>query len=214
MDDWHVRCATNESDSTFFQAGTQMTYHSNPRTLVALNGSPRPSSRTANVVGAIAHAVSEHIKVNIETLHLTDIAPHLLAALSRDKIPARGEEILRTIERADLIVVGTPVYRASIAGALKHVFDLVDRDALSGRVAILCATGGTPLHGLVGEHQLRPLLGFFRTFTAPTFVYGTETEFDAARAPSAALLERIQRAAAEGSHLLAHSHLFPVPEPV
>jgi FMN reductase len=94
------------------------------------------------------------------------------------------------------------VYRASISGALKHIFDLVDRDALTGRIAVLSATGGT---ALVGEHQLRPLLGFFRAFTVPTFVYATEDEFDAARLPNASVEERIARAADEAAHLLIHT---------
>jgi FMN reductase len=173
------------------------------RTIVALNGSPRPSSRTAVLVQTIAQAVARLIPAEIISIHLSDVAPHVLAALSRDEVKPEGEAILRTIESADLLVVGTPVYRASVAGALKHVFDLIDRDALDGRVALLSATGGTALHGLVGEHQLRPLLSFFRVFTTPTFVYGTEDEFNEARLPNTGLLERAERAAEEAAFLLA-----------
>lgn len=182
-----------------------MTIHLTSRSIVTLNGSPRPSSRTASLASAIAAAIAARVPAAVTSLHLADAAPHLLTALSRDEASPAGEEILRTIERADLLVIGTPVYRASIAGALKHIFDLIDRDALAGRIAVLSATGGTPLHGLIGEHQLRPLLSFFRAFTVPTFVYATEDEFDAARQPTAALDARITRAAEEAAHLLIHS---------
>jgi FMN reductase len=182
-----------------------MTIHLASRTIVTLNGSPRSSSRTAAIVGAIATAIAAKVPVTVKDVHLGDAAPHLLTALSRDQATPEGEEILRTIESADLLVIGTPVYRASIAGALKHIFDLIDRDALIGRIAVLSATGGTSLHGLIGEHQLRPLLSFFRVFTAPTFVYATEDEFDAARLPGPAVQERIARAAEEAAHLLIHS---------
>jgi len=182
-----------------------MTIHLAARTIVTLNGSPRANSRTASLAGALATAIAAKVPAAVKTVHLADAASHLLTALSRDQASPAGEEILRTIESADLLVVGTPVYRASVAGALKHIFDLIDRDALAGRIAVLSATGGTPLHGLIGEHQLRPLLSFFRAYTVPTFVYATEDEFDAERAPLAAVRERIARAAEEAAHLLAHS---------
>jgi FMN reductase len=182
-----------------------MTVHLGPRTVVLLNGSPRSLSRTAAVVNGIAEAIAEKVSITVKSVDLCDAAPHLLTALSRDQASAAGEAILRTIESADLLVVGTPVYRASIAGALKHIFDLIDRDALTGRIAVLSATGGSPLHCLVGEHQLRPLLGFFRTFTVPTFVYGTDDDFTETRSPGAALQERIIQAAGEAAHLLIHS---------
>lgn len=145
-------------------------------TIVTVNGSPRSASRTGTLLGHIATALAERVPATIRPIGVAEIGPHLLTALSRDRVSNAGEALLRTIETADLLIVGTPVYRASYSGILKHVFDLVDRDALAGRVVLLAATGGTPLHGLVGEHQLRPLLGFFRAITVPTFVYGTATE--------------------------------------
>ena len=46
------------------------------------------------------------------------------------------------------MIVGTPVYRASYTGALKHLFDLMHYGP--GRHAVLlAATGGTRMHGLV-----------------------------------------------------------------
>eukprot|EP01037_Dinobryon_pediforme_P033491 gene33491-38941_t len=139
------------------------------RTIVALNGSPRPVSRTGAVVDRIASAIATRLPAAVRSIHVANAAPQLLAALTRDRVPPSGETLLRVIETADILVVGTPVYRGSYSGALKHVFDLVDRDALVGRTIVLAATGGTPLHGLVGEHQLRPLFGFFRALTVPTF---------------------------------------------
>jgi len=157
-----------------------MVERSRNRTIVALSGSPRPQSRTARLLSQIAEALAERLPAEIRAIHVAEAAPHLLTALSRDRVSPTGEALLRTIETADILIVGSPVYRGSYTGALKHIFDLVDRDALVGRPALLAATGGTPLHGLVGEHQLRPLLGFFRAFTAPTFVFATEAEMSGA----------------------------------
>ena len=88
----------------------------------------------------------------------------------RPRPEGEGKALIRALEAADLIVVGTPVYRASYTGALKHVFDLLHKDSLAGKPAVLAATGGSALHGLVTEHQLRPLLAL-NPFTALVEAY-------------------------------------------
>ncbi|MCI0430279.1 MAG: NAD(P)H-dependent oxidoreductase [Rhodospirillales bacterium] len=152
---------------------------------------------------AVLAALDERTDASIHLIDLSETGPTLLSALTRSAVPRLGEAILERIESADLLVVGTPVYRASYTGALKHVFDLLRQDALSGKPAILAATGGSPLHGLVTEHQLRPLLGFFGAHTAPTAIYATEADFAGYVVATAALQQRIQRAATEGVSLLS-----------
>lgn len=183
------------------------------KSIVVLNGSPRASSRTGHLLGRITKALARHIEAPVRHINLAQSAPALLSSLSREGLTGEGEGLLRQIEAADLLVVGTPVYRASYTGALKHVFDLVDRDALAGKIVLLAATGGTALHGLVGEHQLRPLFGFFRAITVPTVVFATETEIDAVQV-SELLEARIDRAAQEAAHLLSAARIAAArPEP-
>jgi FMN reductase len=95
------------------------------------------------------------------------------------------------------LVIGTPVYRASYTGALKHLFDLVHHEAFLGKPVILTATGGSHLHGLVTEHQLRPLFGFLNALTLPTKVYAVETDFLDYRVSSQKILDRADRAVGE-----------------
>ena len=96
-----------------------------------------------------------------------------------DQLDEEGKDIVRAVETADILVVGSPVYRASYSGALKHLFDLVHFEALAGKPVILAATGGTPLHGLMIDHQLRPLFAFFKALTLPTSIYALESDFTA-----------------------------------
>jgi FMN reductase len=86
--------------------------------------------------------------------------------------------------------------------ALKHLFDLVHRQALMGEVAVLVATGGTPLHSLVIEHQMRPLLGFFNVFTAPAGLYASDPDLTDGALSNPALASRIERAAEAAARLL------------
>jgi FMN reductase len=85
------------------------------------------------------------------------------------------------------------------------VFDLVDHTAFAGKPVVLCATGGTPLHGLVTEHEMRPLFGFLNALTLPTTVYAIEPDFVDHRLVNAKTIARVERAAAEAVNQLAWS---------
>ncbi len=177
-----------------------MSPHSDLR-LVSINGSPRSPSRTESLVRAVGEAVVAATGADWRHFRITDIAADTLCALTRDRLDAAGEAIIREIESASIIVLGTPVYRASFTGALKHVFDLVDYRALRGRIAVVASTGGNRHHGLVTEHQLRPLMSFFGMHTAPTAIFAEEADFDAYRLTAPSVHERIACAASEVARL-------------
>lgn len=166
-------------------------------TMVAINGSPTKPSRTGILLEAVADAVAAKMPFTSYTISLADVGHEFMSGLTRPDITSRGEELLRITERADLLIVGTPVYRASYTGILKHFFDLVDRDAMRERKAVLCATGGSAMHGLVLEHQLRPLMGFFSMQTITTGLYGLSGDFADGRVSSPDLNGRIARVADE-----------------
>lgn len=171
--------------------------------LVGVSGSTRRPSRTSEVVRALLDAVAEHLDLEPDIIELADAAPLVLPTLTRADADAETEAVIRSIETADILVVGTPVYRASYTGALKHLFDLVHHDALAGKPVVLAATGGSAMHCLVIEHQLRPLFGFFRALTLPTAVYATEADFTDGVLTGAATLDRVDRAAREVAELVA-----------
>ena len=129
-----------------------------------------------------------------------------MSALTREDAGPEAEELIRRIETADVLILGSPIYRASYTGALKHLFDLVHYQALVGAVAVIAATGGTPLHGLAVEHQFRPLLSYFGIVAVPTTIYALETDFTGFELTNNAIRDRVARAADEVA-LLARSGL-------
>lgn len=177
--------------------------------VVGIAGSVRQPSRTANLVSTVLEAIEERTGSRGRLFELGDRDTTFLDALSRDALGERARAVVEAIEGADILVVGTPVYRASYTGLFKHVFDLVHVDALTGTTVVLTATGGSPLHGLVMEHQLRPLFGFFRAHTVPSAVYATEADFDHYQLTSALVRERAQRAAGEAVRLAAGGYPGP-----
>jgi len=171
--------------------------------MLRINGSPSRPSKSGILIDAIANAIASAMSIESHAVTLSDIASEYMCGLMRADVTPKGEEILRLVERADLLVVGTPIYRASYTGILKHFFDLVDRDVMRGRKAVLCATGASEMHSLALEHQLRPLMAFFAIHSAPTAVYGTNSDFAEGRISNPSLRACIDRAAGEAINLLA-----------
>jgi len=167
--------------------------------LLGLSGSVARPSRTTALIRAILDAVAARTGIFGTLIELVDDAPHLFTALTRKQLSGRAAQVIHAVETADMLVVGTPVYRASYTGALKHLFDLVNHEAFPGKKVILAATGGTPLHGLVTEHQLRPLFGFLNAQTLPTTIYAIEDDFADYRLVNPKTIDRIGRAADEAA---------------
>lgn len=165
--------------------------------VVGIAGNVKSPSRTAALVSAIVEEIGERGAFDLKTIEMVQAAPVLFKALRSDQLDSQGRAIVDAVEQADILVVGSPVYRASYTGALKHLFDLVHFDALIGKPVILAATGGSPLHGLMAEHQLRPLFGFFRALTMPTAIYALETDFDSYRIQNSEIRRRIATAVGE-----------------
>jgi FMN reductase len=141
--------------------------------------------------------------VDVEIIDLSDIAGSLGATVRRSDLPASVEGRLRAIETADLLIVGTPVYRGSFTGIFKHLFDFVDHMALIDLPVLLAASGGSQRHALVIDHSLRPLFSFFQAMTLPGGVDATDAEFKDYRVADPLLVERIQLAARRAAPLLS-----------
>ncbi len=109
-------------------------------------------------------------------------------------------DALQAVLDAGIVVVSTPIYRATYSGLLKVFFDLLPQDALARKVAIVIATGGGQGHLLAVDHGLRPLLASVGALVVATGVYGTDAQFRAG-VPEPALTERIERAALEAASL-------------
>ena len=169
--------------------------------LVALSGNVRVPSRTEALVRAVAVEFSKHVLVSQHMFSMAEIGPTVLPALTLASLRAEGLAYVHAIEAADILIIGSPIYRASYTDALKHLFDLVDYRALTGAIGVIVATGGTAMHGLATEHQFRPLLSFFGITAVSTTIYALENDFDGTTISSSQIRGRIEQAAAEAALL-------------
>lgn len=183
-----------------------------PLKVVGVSGSLHTPSKTTALVSAIIEAVGRRARIQSRLIEIADIGPALAGALRRDELPPEVLDVLEAIEGADLLVVASPVYRASFTGLFKHLFDFVDQYALVGQPVLLAATGGGERHALIIEHQLRPLFGFFQSLTLPLGVYASAVDFEGSELRSAAAHQRIEQAVGRGLPLIEQAAHLQISE--
>ena len=162
--------------------------------VVGVSGSPTAPSRTTVLVDAVARSFAEATGGVSTTIELAPLLTDLGAAPFRSGLSPRVQEALQTVEAADVIVVGSPAYRATYTGLFKLFFDHVGQYALVDKPIVLTATGGSDRHALLVEHQVRPLFGFFQALTLPLGIYASESDFADYAITSEDLRERIATA--------------------
>jgi FMN reductase len=165
---------------------------------VALSGSPSRQSKSRRLLVHAAERLARE-GVAVRVIDLCDLPADDLLGRARS---AAVDDALAAVAAARLVVVGTPVYRASFSGLLKCFFDLFPADALAGKVAIPIATGGSAAHSLVVDHALRPLLASVGARVVSAGIYGTDAQFT--NGLDTALVAAVDRAITEAQEVLAH----------
>lgn len=177
--------------------------------VTAVSGNLGSRSRTRSLVDAVVDGIAAHIVIDRTDIVVGELGADLGALADPAAIPPRVADAIAAITGADLLVVGTPVYKGSYTGLFKHLIDFVPPDALIGLPVVLTATGGTARHALVIEHQLRPLFGFFQAHTVPTGVFALDSDFTDYRLTSPETAARAAKAADEAVQIAALNRLAP-----
>lgn len=87
---------------------------SKPLNIVAVSGGLNTPSKTESLVQAILDELSEAIDIKVHFIKLSEIGPLLGGAFLSQPAPQRVQDDLAAVEAADALIVGTPVYRASL----------------------------------------------------------------------------------------------------
>jgi FMN reductase len=123
--------------------------------LVAIAGSPSHSSSTH---GTLNYATKLLQQQNIQTdiISVRDLPAEDLIFGRYDSPTLEPTKAL--IAKADAVIIATPIYKAAYTGLLKAFLDLLPQKALSGKVILPLATGGTIAHLLSIDYALKPVL--------------------------------------------------------
>jgi FMN reductase len=124
-------------------------------TVLTISASPSPVSKTA-AVRSLVDAQLIRQGHHVRAIDVRDLPP--AALLAADTTHPSIAAVVELFDRADGLVVATPVFKASYSGLLKTLLDLLPQRALVGKVVLPLATGGTLAHALVIDYALRPVL--------------------------------------------------------
>jgi FMN reductase len=124
-----------------------------------VTGSPSPSSRSSAVARALASRL-EARGGRTRWYSIRDFDPADVM-LARAEAPA-VERFVEAVRGAAALVLSTPVYKATYAGALKALVDLIPQDALVDKPALAIGTTRLADHGGDLAGAFRALFAFFR----------------------------------------------------
>ena len=184
-----------------------------PIDLVAFSGNAHRPSRSRTLTELVSGRIADLVEARVRQFDICDASPGLGAALTREELSPEALAIVEAVERADVLVVSSPVYKGSYTGLFKHFFDFVEPTALVGKPVVIAATGGGPRHSLVVEHQLRPLFGFFSALTIPTSIYAEEKSFVDFQQVDPGILARIDLAASQTAVIVSAQRQNRLPRP-
>ncbi|WP_326733429.1 NADPH-dependent FMN reductase [Streptomyces sp. NBC_01022] len=124
-------------------------------TILSVSGSPSSTSRTARLLRDLDDRLRSQGH-DVTSLEVRTLPPDAL--LGADFRHPAIVAATKMFERADGVVIGTPVYKAAYSGLLKSLLDLLPQYALTGKTVLPLATGGSIAHVLAIDYALRPVL--------------------------------------------------------
>src|SRR6476620_2984475 len=141
-------------------------------------------------------------QVTVDVIELRDLAVDIANNFVTGYAAPRLAEVIAGVEASDGVIAVSPVFSASYSGMFKSFIDVLDPKSLEGKAVLLGATGGTDRHQMVLDYAMRPLFTYLRTRIAATAVFAGPQDWGNADDGGTPLSLRIDRAAAEFSHLL------------
>jgi FMN reductase len=161
--------------------------------IVGLSGS-KVGSKTRTAMDYTVKAITE--KYPDAEMTLIDLAEYdVLFSDGRNYLEYEGDTryVAQTIMEADAIIIGTPVFQASMPATLKNIFDLLPVNAFRDKVVSMLVTAGSPKHYLVAEQQLKPILSYMKAQIVQTYVFIEEKDFHRKEITNDDVLFRIDR---------------------
>lgn len=101
--------------------------------------------------------------------------------------------VTKAIMEADAIIIGTPIFQASIPATLKNIFDLLPINAFQDKVVSMIVTAGSAKHFLIAEQQLKPILAYMKAQIVQSYVFIEEKDFHRREITDDDVLFRIDR---------------------
>lgn len=165
----------------------------NEMKIVGLSGS-KVGSKTRIAMNYAVKSLSEtYPDVEVTVIDLADY--DIQFSDGRNYLEYEGDTgyVTKTIMEADALIIGTPIFQASIPATLKNIFDLLPINAFRDKVVSMIVTAGSAKHFLIAEQQLKPILAYMKAQIVQTYVFIEEKDFYLKEIRNDDILLRINR---------------------
>ncbi|AVD55323.1 MULTISPECIES: NADPH-dependent FMN reductase [Heyndrickxia] len=161
--------------------------------IVALSGS-RVGSKTRTAMNYAVNVIrGKYPNAEVTLLDLADYDVQFSDGRHYMDYEGDTKFVAQTVMDADALIIGTPVFQASIPATLKNVFDLLPEKSLRDKVASIIVTAGSPKHYLIAEQQIKPILSYMRAQIVQSYVFIEEKDFYQKEIVNEDVLLRISR---------------------
>ncbi|MFL6626357.1 MAG: NADPH-dependent FMN reductase [Vitreoscilla sp.] len=141
--------------------------------VVALAGSPSSPSRSTVLLRHVLGRLDDDVART--EIALRDLPPAALVRAQFDDPAIR--RAIDQVAAARVVVIATPIYKASFSGLLKSFLDLLPQDALRGKTVFALGTGGSAAHLLALDYALKPVLAALGARHILDAVYAVDAQF-------------------------------------
>ncbi len=181
--------------------------------LLALLGSVTPPGRMHRALGDAVDRANASGEAIWSFLDLGTLSLGFADGTPIDQLEDDTAVLVEQVSAAGGVLLASPVYRASLTGALKNALDLLPVEALREKPAGILAMGGGHHHFLGVASHLRDVLAWFGALPAPTDLYLTGADFsEGVPTPEAAAeLDALLATVATLASSLADTDLGPPP---
>lgn len=139
--------------------------------IVIVSGSPTLTSRLHGMTRYCAEQLANRGH-DIETIYAAELPPEDL--LRANFASPAVQQALALVEKADAVVLASPVYQASYTGLLKTFLDLVPQKGFRQKIVFPLFVGGTIAHLLAIDYALKPVVAALGGTRMLNGVYGVD----------------------------------------
>ena len=140
--------------------------------IAIINGNPSLTSRLNGIIQYVEQKLLRE-GVDIEHIQVAELPADDLIKANFDSDAIRKAN--QKVEEAKVIIIASPVYKASYTGVLKTYLDLLPQKALSGKIILPLFIGGSIAHLLSIDYALKPVLSTLGARLIIGGVYAVDT---------------------------------------
>ncbi|MBY0146882.1 NADPH-dependent FMN reductase [Neobacillus niacini] len=167
---------------------------------VIINGGNTRNSRLTAIQQRV-EGFFDNAVIAFETIYVHELPPEDLIAANFNS--ENIKLVNQQVENAEIVVILTPIYKASYTGILKTYLDLLPQKALEGKIIVPLAVGGSAYHLLAIEYALKPVLSVLGATEILNTVYIIDKQIERSETDGFKIEEEAEkRLTTELQHLL------------